>query len=412
MEVLVAILVFVAVVTGLSLLVVGARALLLPRRDVVVTVNERRTVRGRAGEKLLAILSDGGVPIPAACGGTGVCGLCRVSLGPAATAPLPAERARIARRDLAAGVRLACLTAVRGDLAVRVPDEVLGARSFVTRVVSSRTASPLIRELVLAMPEGERLAFRAGAFVQVRRPPGVVAYRDLDVAPEHRAVWDAQRLWRHVSTAKAPVERAYSIASPPAEGERLVLLIRLALPPWDASEAVPPGLVSSWLFGRQVGDEVELSGPFGDFAVPEGEGADEAGELVLIGGGVGMAPLRSILLDLLGRRRASRPITYWYGARSRRELLCADELDALARAHPNFRWKPVLSEPAPDDAWTGPTGFVHQAAGAELARHPAPEAASYYLCGPPLMIEAVRTMLDGLGVEPDRIHFDDFGSAS
>jgi len=408
LEVALGVLLLTALVVGLAAAVLAARGLLLPRAEVTVTVNDRAPLRTRAGGKLLGVLTDAGIQVPSACGGVGTCGLCRVTVVEGGGPPHPSELARLSRRDMLAGVRLACLTPVRGDLRVRVADEVLGAQRRRCTVVSSRTVAGLVKEVVFALPAGETLAFRAGAFVQVTRPPGEVRFRDLDVAPAHRGVWDALDLWRFASVCRAPTVRAYSLANPPADAARVVLLVRLALPPSAASDDVPPGLVSSWLFALKPGDTVEVGGPFGEFFAPE-ELPER--EMVLLGGGVGMAPLRSILLDQLERRRTTRPITFWYGARSRRDLFYADELERLAAAHPNFRWHVVLSEPAPDDGWTGPTGFVHRVAfEQQLGRHPAPEDCEYYLCGPPLMIEAVRAMLDGIGVDPASVRFDDFGS--
>jgi Na+-transporting NADH:ubiquinone oxidoreductase subunit F len=409
LEAALGVLLLTALVVGLAAAVVAARALLAPRQAVAVTVNTRAPIHARAGARLLGVLRDAGVEVPSACGGVGTCGLCRVTVVDGGDPPHPTEVARLARRDVAAGVRLACLTTVRRDLRVRIADEVLGAQRRRCAVVSARTVAGLIKEVVLALPPGETLAFRAGAFVQVTRPPGEVRFRDVEVAPAHRGVWDAQDLWRLVSSCTSPTVRAYSLANPPADATRVLLLVRLALPPSGAPADVPPGLVSSYLFAARPGDVVEVGGPFGEFFAPE---TPPEREMVLLGGGVGMAPLRSILLDQLERRRSTRPITFWYGARSRRDLFYVEELDALAAAHPNFRWHAVLSEPALDDAWTGPTGFVHRVAfERHLGRHPAPEDCEYYLCGPPLMIEAVRAMLDGLGVDPQSVRFDDFGSS-
>lgn len=408
LEVATGILLLTALVVALAAAVLAARAVLLPRHEVAVTVNDRPPVRTRVGAKLLGVLTDAGIHVPTACGGAGTCGLCRVTVLDGGDPPHPTERARLARRDVAAGVRLACLTPVRRDLRVRVADEVLGARWRRCTVVSSRTVAGLIKEVVLALPPGEALAFRAGAYVQVLRPPGEVRFAGLDPAPEHRAVWEALGLRRLVSVSRAPTVRAYSLANPPADATRVVLLVRLALPAAGAADA-PPGLVSSYLFAVAPGDAVEVGGPFGDFFAPET--APER-EMVLLGGGVGMAPLRSILLDQLERRRTTRPITFWYGARARRDVFYADELDRLAAEHPNFRWHLVLSQPEPSDGWTGPTGFVHRVAlERHLGRHPSPEDCEYYLCGPPLMIEAVRAMLDGLGVDATNVRFDDFGGA-
>lgn len=395
---------FVAIVLILSSVVVAARALLLPTSAVRVRVNRGTELGGKAGTKLLEILSDGGVPVPAACGGKGTCGQCRVTVTEGAGSPLPMEAAKLGRREMREGVRLACQITVRGDLDVGVAQEILGAESWTCRVASTRMLSPLIREIVLELPEGEALDFRAGAFVQVTAPAYELAFADLDIAPEHRAFWDRFGLRRMVSRNAAPTSRAYSVANRPGDRGCVVLLIRLALPP-PTVQAAPPGVVSSWLFGLKAGDQVAVAGPYGEFA------AQETGrEMVFIGGGVGMAPLRAIIFDQLERAGAKRRMSFWYGARSRADLFYEEEFHDAAARHANFSWTPALSEPAPGDGWTGATGFVHDVVlKRHLADHPAPEDCEYYLCGPPLMIRAVLAMLDEVGVDPDSIFFDDFG---
>jgi len=409
LEIVLGVLLFTGIVTGLALAVLAARAWLLPRKEVEVIVNDRAPIRTRAGTKLLAVLGEAGIELPSACGGMGTCGLCRVTIVDGGGPALPIELGRLSRQDLAAGVRLACLTAVRRDVRLRVASQVLGARMLACTVRSARTVSGLIKEVVLALPAGETLQFRAGAFVQVTRPPGDLRFRDFDVAAAHRGAWDALDLWRYESSCAMPTHRAYSLANPPADAGRILLLVRLALPPSGAAHDVQPGLVSSFLFAVRPGDEVAVSGPYGEFFAPE---CVPEREMVLLGGGVGMAPLHSILLDQLERRRTTRRITFWYGARARNDLFYVEELERLAATHACLRWHAVLSDPRPEDAWTGPTGFVHAVAYEQhLRHHPAPEDCEYYLCGPPLMVEAVRAMLDGLGVDPESVRFDDFGSS-
>lgn len=395
---------FVAIVLILSSIVVAARAFLLPTNEIVVRVNGTRSLSGRAGAKLLDILADGGVPVPNACGGKGTCGQCRVVIEDGAGAALPTEAAKLTRRDMRAGVRLACQVTARSDLAVKVAEDILGAECWTCRVASSRTLSPLIREVVLELPQGARLDFRAGAFVQVTAPAYALRFADYDIAPEHRAAWDKFGLHAMESRSAAPVSRAYSLANRPQDEGRIVLLIRLALPPPSVRDA-PPGVVSSWLFGLREGDMVEVAGPYGDFAAKKSDR-----EMVFIGGGVGMAPLRAIIFDQLERAATRRRLSFWYGARSGVDLFYAQEFDDLAARHGNFTWSPALSEPAPGDGWTGAVGFVHDVVLREyLASHPAPEDCEYYLCGPPLMIKAVLAMLDEVGVDPENIFFDDFG---
>jgi Na+-transporting NADH:ubiquinone oxidoreductase subunit F len=307
---------------------------------------------------------------------------------------------------VAQGLRLACQVVVRGPLAVEVPEAILAAETFVCRVLSNRTVAPLIKELVVALPEGGRFAFEAGAFAQVTAPPYALDFADIEVAPEHEAAWTRLGLRALRSESAVAVSRAYSIANRPEDAGRVVMNIRLAVPPPGQPEA-PPGVVSSWLFGLEPGDRVDLAGPYGEFRARE-----SGAEMVLIGGGVGMAPLRAIIHDQLTRRSSGRRLSYWYGARSRADLFYAAEFEALAARHPNFRFTVALSDPAPGDGWTGATGFVHEVAFRSYLRdHAAPEACEYYLCGPPLMMRAVTGMLEDLGVPADMIFFDDFASA-
>lgn len=395
---------FIAIVLILSSIVVAARAFLLPANRIAVMVNGTRQLTGKAGSKLLDILADGGVPVPNACGGKGTCGQCRVTVHAGAGPVLPTEAAKLTRRDVREGVRLACQVTARNDLDVAVADEILGAESWACRVVSSRTLSPLIREIVLELPAGASFDFHAGAFVQVTAPPYALRFADYDIAPEHREAWDKFGLREMVSQSAVPVSRAYSVANRPRDEGRIVLLIRLALPPPHVPGA-PPGIVSSWLFGLKAGDTVDVAGPYGDFFARPTQR-----EMVFIGGGVGMAPLRAIIFDQLERVGTTRKLSFWYGARSGIDLFYGEEFDALERKHANFSWVPALSDPARGDSWTGAVGFIHDVVLKDyLAGHPAPEECEYYLCGPPLMIKAVLAMLDEVGVDPESIFFDDFG---
>jgi len=302
-------------------------------------------------------------------------------------------------------VRLACQTTLREKMSVSLPESLLQAKTWDCTVISSRTVAPIIREIVLALPDGADFAFTPGAFVQVEAPAYALRFAEYTIAPEHQAAWDGMGLSALASASSGEVSRAYSIANSAGEDdERIVLLIRLALPPPDRP-GVPPGIVSSWLFGLRAGDSITVSGPFGTFAAQ-----DSDREMVFIGGGVGMAPLRAIITDQLERRGTTRKMSFWYGARSRVDLFYEQEFDRLQAAHPNFQWVAALSDPAPGDDWRGETGFIHEVAlRCHLAAHPAPHECEYYLCGPPLMIRAVQAMLDDLGVDPARIFNDDFG---
>lgn len=403
-EIALGITLLVVLLLTLTLIVTVSRALLTPERPATVTVNGSRTIATQTGAKLLAVLNDDGILIPSACAGAGTCGLCRVVVPEGGFEALPTEKARLSRAELARGMHLACQVVLRDDLGVEVPAELLAAESFDCTVTSARQLTPLIREIVLQMPEGQRPEVTAGAFLQVTAPPYRLPFSELEVPTQFAVTWAPFRAL--VSESAEPVTRAYSISNRPEDSAagRMVLNIRLALPP-PAIPGAPPGVVSSWLFGVQPGEEVAVSGPFGSFRAQPGDR-----EMILIGGGVGMAPLRAIIWDQLERIGSGRRISFWYGARSPAELYHADEFETLAAKHGNFDWTVVLSDPRPQDAWEGATGFVHSVAWERYLRdHPAPEDCEYYLCGPPLMMRAVFSMLEDAGVERTSIYFDDFG---
>lgn len=399
-------LVFTGVVMTLVAVVLAARAWLLPRGIVTVVVNGERRLAVPAGQKLLAALAEAGIALPAACGGRGTCGQCRVTVRAGGGPPAPVETSLVRRADREAGVRLACQVVLRQELAIEVSREILGVRHWRTRVRSNRSVATLMRELILELPAGESLAFRAGAYVLVSCPPHETALRDLEIPPPYRATWDRLGLWSLAVSSSGPTARAYSIASHPGEAGIVTLLVRLAVPPPGAPPGTPPGVVSSWLFGRRPGDAVEIAGPYGAFGV-----VDSEREMILVGGGAGMAPLRSIVLDQLRCRGATRPIAFWYGARDLQELFYREEFDALAAEFPNFTWHVALSEPHAGEAWTGDRGFIHAVLYERYLRdHPAPEDCDYYLCGPPLMLQATLRLLERLGVDGESVHFDDFGT--
>lgn len=404
-EIVLGSLVIVALVVGLALALTALRARLVPASGFDVTVNDSLRLSARRGDRLLAVLQAAGLRIPAACGGSGTCGLCRVTVtGAGAGLPQATERGVLSPRERRAHLRLACQTSLRGPCAVRLPEALLAAGGdFTGTVASTRMLAPLIREIVLDLP-GDRLReFRAGDFMQVTAPPCRLDFAAMDLPEAFAEAWEIAG-WRALSVAsEAPVTRAYSLANRPEDAGRAVFNIRLAVPPPGREGQIPPGVVSSWLFSLAPGDSVALSGPFGEFHVqPTGR------EMVYVGGGVGMAPLRAMIHQELGRGSARR-IRYFYGARTAADLFYAGEFEALAAAHPNFTWHPALSDPAPGDRWTGPTGFVHESLRNEMGAHPAPEECEYYLCGPPAMISAVLATLDRLGVEGRSIFYDDFG---
>lgn len=397
---------FTLIVMALVAVILAARAVLVPRGTVTLTINGERHLAAAVGARLLAALTDGGILMPAACGGRGTCGQCRVRVTSGGGPALAVEAALLTRRERQRGLRLACQVTLRGPLELEVPEEILGVRLLPCRVASSRQVGTLLREIVLELPEGEWLDFRAGAYVQVTCPPQHTELASVGLAPPFDAEWERLGIKRLETGCTRPETRAYSIASHPGERGRVTLLVRLATPPPDAGPEVPPGVVSSWLFARRPGDEVPVAGPYGNFAVEEGDA-----EMVFVGGGAGLAPLRSMILDQLVNRGNTRRMSFWYGARSRRELIDREVFDRLAAEHDNFTWCPALSEPLPDDGWDGATGYIHEVLRDRyLGDHPAPEACEYYLCGPPLMIRAVRALLDELGVEREAIHYDDFGT--
>jgi Na+-transporting NADH:ubiquinone oxidoreductase subunit F len=396
---------FTAVVMTLAVLVLIARARILPGGTAEVTVNGERVIRTECGTTLLRALATDGLFLPSPCGGSGTCGQCRVTVTAGGGPLLPTEATHINRRDGQAGVRLACQLAVNRDLAIRIPDAILGVERWECRVRSTRMLAPFIRELDLALPAGRVMNFRAGGYVQVECPPHELRFADFDLDDATRAEWQRLGLLELESATTATLTRAYSLANYPGEGPGLLLNVRLATPPPRAPAATPPGRVSSWLFGLRANDPVTVLGPFGEFFARPGDA-----EMLFIGGGAGMAPLRSHILDQLVRQKTRQRISYWYGARSLKDALYAEEFARLARDHPNFSWHLALSEPRPDDNWQGPTGFIHEVLREQyLASHPAPEDCEYYLCGPPMMVAAVNHMLYGFGVEPENIHFDDFG---
>jgi len=320
---------------------------------------------------------------------------------------LPVETARLPRQDLARGMRLACQVALREDVEVELPAELFGVRELDCTVRSNRSVATFMKEIVLDLPPGERLGFRAGAFVQIVCPPFSTSFRDFDVPERVREDWDRLDLWRLSVSSPSETVRAYSLANHPGEEGIVQLVVRIATPPPHAGPEVPPGIVSSFVFSRRAGDVVRVTGPYGNFTA-----RDTDREMVFVGGGAGMAPMRSHILDQLERRRTTRTISFWYGARSLRELFYDDLFDRLAREHENFTWHVALSQPLPEDRWDGPVGYVHRVLEERLLRsHPCPEECEYYLCGPPLMTRATKTLLLDYGVPDDQVMYDDFGAS-
>jgi Na+-transporting NADH:ubiquinone oxidoreductase subunit F len=395
--------VFTLLVCCLAALVLLVRRRLEPELDVQVTVNGQQVFTATTGDRLLWQLADEGVYLPAACGGRGACGQCRVIVEDGGGPVLPNEYAHITGPELRSGVRLACMVTVREALSVVLPPGTLEARRWQARVREIRHISTFLREIVFDLDD--TIAFRAGDYVLVEAPPGRIAYTGIDLAEEVATEWQRLGLTHLVAEISEPTLRAYSLANPPAEDRSIRLVVRIATPPLHAPDGVAPGKVSSYLFSLKVGDQAILSGPFGDFHIQPGER-----EMIFIGGGAGIAPINSMITDLLETRRSLQTISFWYGARNVRELVFRKRLEYLAGQHANFRYVAALSAPEPDDRWDGPTGLVHRVVYDQyLSTHPHPEEAEYYLCGPPLMTGAVLAMLDDLGVDRESVHLDDFG---
>ena len=385
-------------------LILVVRSKLVASGNIDVLINEEKTIHVPVGQKLLNALSQANLFLASACGGKGTCGQCRVRITEGGGEILATETNHINRRESKQGDRLACQVALKQNMKIEIPADVFGIKKWTCSVRSNRNISTFIKELTLVLPEGNKIDFRAGGYIQIECPPHHLYYKDLEVSKEYRADWDTFDLWRYESITKVPVTRAYSMANYPAENDIVMLNVRIATPPASQPD-VPPGIMSSYLHSLRPGDTVTISGPYGEFFAK-----DTDAEMIFIGGGAGMAPMRSHILDQLKRLHSKRKISFWYGARNRQELIYKDEFDQLQKEHDNFEWHVVLSQPRPDDDWSGYTGYVHTVLFREyLKEHPAPEDCEYYLCGPPMLTASVVKMLDDQGVDPEDILFDDFG---
>ena len=403
-QILVAVSLFTGIVLALAILILLARSQLVRSGNVTINVNGERDLSIPAGGKLLTGLSAQNLFLPSACGGGGTCGQCLVTIKEGGGSPLPTEAAHISKREAAAGVRLACQVNVSEDMSIVVPEDVFGVNKWECTVRSNDNVATFIKEFVVELPKGETMDFRAGGYIQIECPPHTVAYKDFDIGEEFREDWERFKLFDLVSTVDEPVMRAYSMANYPDESDIIMLNVRIATPPPNMPDA-PPGKMSSYIFGLKPGDKVMVSGPYGEFFAKK-----TPAEMVFVGGGAGMAPMRSHILDQLLRLHSDRKVTFWYGARSLREAFYVEEFDDLASKHDNFDWHLALSEPLPEDNWDGYTGFVHEVLFENyLKEHPAPEDCEYYMCGPPMMNAAVVTMLDSQGVDGENILLDDFG---
>lgn len=404
-EILVGVALFTLILLMLVGIILGAKSVLVASGNVEVLINGEKTVQAPVGSKLLGALADAELYVASACGGGGTCGQCRVNVLEGGGSILPTETGHINKREAAAGGRLSCQLTVKQNMKIQVPDEVFGVRKWECTVRSNNNVATFIKELVLELPVGETVPFRAGGYIQIECPPHDLKYDEFNVEERFRGDWDKFNLWKIESHVKEPVLRAYSMANYPEEAGIIMLNVRVATPPPSMLDEVPAGAMSSWIFNLKPGDKANISGPFGEFFAKQTDN-----EMVFIGGGAGMAPMRSHIFDQLMRLNSSRKITFWYGARSLRETFYVDHFNKLQEEHENFQWHLALSDPQPEDNWTGYTGFIHNVLNENyLKDHPAPEDCEYYMCGPPMMNAAVVDMLQELGVEDDHIMLDDFG---
>ncbi len=397
---------FLLLVLALVGLLMMARSRLVSTGNVTISINDdaERSITVPSGSTLLSTLANQQIFIPSACGGKGTCGVCKVEVLEGGGALLPTETSHVSPGEARHHVRLSCQVKVKQDMKIHVEEEIFGVRRWKCRVRSNENVATFIKELVLELPAGETVPFRAGGYVQIECPPHLVEYKNIEVPEEYRDDWETFGLFKLTSTSTESVQRAYSMANYPDEADIIMLNVRIATPP-PRTSGLPPGLMSSYIFNLKAGDEVIISGPFGEFfAKPT------TNEMCFIGGGAGMAPMRSHIFDQFRRLHTERKVTFWYGARSLREAFYVEDFDAIAKENPNFTWHLALSEPRPEDNWTGYTGFIHDVLYREyLSKHPAPEDIEYYLCGPPMMLQACMKMLDSLGVDRENIAFDDFG---
>lgn len=404
MEMAIGIGMFTLVVCLLVIVILIAKKKLVTTGEITIGINDdaEKSIRVAAGDKLLGALASQSIFIPSACGGGGTCGQCRVKVKSGGGDILPTELGHITKKEAKEGCRLACQVAVKTDMELELDEEIFGVKKWQCEVISNDNKATFIKELLLKLPEGEDVHFKAGGYIQIEAPAHVVKYADFDIPAKYRGDWDKYGLFDLVSTVNEDVLRAYSMANYPDEKGRIMLNVRIATPP---SANVPPGKMSSYIFNLKAGDMVTISGPFGEFFVK-----DTDAEMVFIGGGAGMAPMRSHIFDQLKSKKTKRKMSFWYGARSTREVFYQQDFDTLAAENDNFVWHVALSEPLPEDNWTGYTGFIHNVLYENyLKNHKAPEDCEFYMCGPPIMNSSVIKMLESLGVEPENILLDDFG---
>ena len=405
-EIILGVALFTVVILALVMIILFARKQLVATGDVTININDDadKSITTEAGGKLLGALANNGIFVSSACGGGGTCGQCICKVTDGGGSILPTEEGHITKREAAEGYRLSCQVAVKQDMKIEVPEEVFGTKKWDCEVISNDNKATFIKELVLRIPDGESVPFRAGGYIQIECPPYKLKYSEFDIPEEYRPDWDQFKLFDVEAESKEEVIRAYSMANYPEEEGIIMLNVRIATPP-PRDMSLPAGKMSSYIWNLKEGDKVTISGPYGEFYAK-----DTKAEMVFIGGGAGMAPMRSHIFDQLRRIKTDRNITFWYGARSKREMFYEEDFDMLARENENFDWHVALSDPLPEDNWEGYTGFIHNVLYENyLKDQPAPEDCEFYMCGPPMMNAACIKMLEDLGVEPENILLDDFG---
>ncbi len=406
------ILTFLIIAILLTAAIVFIESKLVYKGDVTININDdpENSITTKAGDTLLGTLNDNDIYIPSGCGGGGTCGVCKCQVIEGGGELLPTEESHINRKEAKEDWRLACQVKVKNDMQIKVPEEIFNVKKWECEVISNKNVSTYIKELNVKLPEGETLDFRAGGYIQIDVPKYSMDFRkDIQVDEKFKQEWEENGVFDLSIKNKEETSRAYSMANYPVEDKIIKLNVRIATPPWDSKKGkfknVPPGICSSYIFGLKPGDKVKVSGPYGEFFA-----RDTDNEMVFIGGGAGMAPMRSLIFDQLLRLKSNRKMTFWYGARSLREVFYREEFDKLAAEYDNFDWYLALSDPKPEDDWKGLCGFIHLVLlDNYLKDHPEPEECEYYICGPPMMLQAVQKMLYDLGVEQENILYDDFG---
>ncbi|PXF64075.1 NADH:ubiquinone reductase (Na(+)-transporting) subunit F [Kangiella spongicola] len=405
-EIILGVALFTIVILALVMIILFARKQLVATGNVTININDdaEKSITTEAGGKLLGALANNGIFVSSACGGGGTCGQCICKVTEGGGSILPTEESHITKKEAAEGYRLSCQVAVKQDMKIEVPEEVFGTKKWDCEVISNDNKATFIKELVLRIPDGESVPFRAGGYIQIECPPYKLKYSEFDIPDEYRPDWEQFKLFDVEAESKEDVIRAYSMANYPEEEGIIMLNVRIATPP-PRDMSLPAGKMSSYIWKLKPGDKVTISGPYGEFFAK-----DTDAEMVFIGGGAGMAPMRSHIFDQLRRIKTDRKMTFWYGARSKREMFYEEDFDMLARENDNFKWHVALSDPQPEDNWEGYTGFIHNVLYENyLKDHPAPEDCEFYMCGPPMMNAACIKMLEDLGVEPENILLDDFG---